>query len=111
MNTWACTIAFCTRKETPNWNFIPSELFLPKDLTSRPSLSTNRQEITIEGTSSQPSNDLSDMTDNRNTGADIHSRSQEEGACIQNCRMGNFKGVKNWFLTSCYSLVVRMGFS
>ena len=27
------------------------------------------------------------------------------------CRMGNFEGVKNWFLVSCYSLVVRMGFS
>ena len=27
------------------------------------------------------------------------------------CRMGNFEDVKNWFLASCYSLVVRMGFS
>ena len=27
------------------------------------------------------------------------------------CRMGNFEGVKNWFLTSYYSLVVRMGVS
>ena len=25
--------------------------------------------------------------------------------------MDNFEGVKNWFLTSCYSLVVRMGVS
>ena len=25
------------------------------------------------------------------------------------CRMDNFEGVKNWFLASCYSLVVRIG--
>ena len=27
------------------------------------------------------------------------------------CKMDNFEGVKNQFLTSCYSLVVKMGVS
>ena len=30
---------------------------------------------------------------------------------VQIARMGNLVGVKNWFLTSCYGLVVRMGSS
>jgi len=34
---WASSPAFCTVADTPSWNFIPGNDYLPRDLASRPS--------------------------------------------------------------------------